>query len=213
MKNRPYSTGEEIASSVSHGVGALLGVAALVILVVLAAGQGDPWRITAFSIYGASLVLLYLASTLYHGIPYPRVRRVMRRLDHAAIHLLIAGTYTPFTLVTLRGPWGWTLFGLVWGLALGGILLETLFIGRWKLLSVLTYLLMGWLVLIALRPMFHALGGTGMMWLGLGGLCYTGGVVFYAWKSMPWSHPIWHLFVLGGSACHFFAMLLHVLPE
>ncbi len=213
MTTKNYTIGEEIASSVSHGIGALLGVAGLVILVVMAAGQGDPWRITAFSIYGTSLVLLYLASTLYHAIPYPRVRAVMRRLDHAAIHLLIAGTYTPFTLVSLRGPWGWTLFGLVWGLALVGILLETLFIGRWRILSVMTYLGMGWLVLIALRPMLHALGGMGMMWLGVGGLCYTGGIVFYAWKKLPWSHPVWHLFVLGGSVCHFFAMLLHVLPE
>lgn len=212
MKAKAYSLGEEVANSVTHGIGAGLSVAALAVLVTFSALFGDPWRVVSFSIYGASLVILYLSSTLYHGFQSPRVKRVFRVLDHCAIFLLIAGTYTPFTLVTLRGAWGWTLFGIIWGLALVGIILTVLAMERLKWLGLAIYLGMGWMVIIAMKPLVAALPTGGLFWLSLGGLCYTGGVVFYAWKRLPYNHMIWHLFVLGGSTCHFFALLFHVLP-
>jgi hemolysin III len=182
------------------------------VLVSLAAVYGDTWRVVSFSIYGATLVLLYLASTFYHSIQHPRVKKALRTLDHIAIYWLIAGTYTPFALVNLRGGWGWTLFGLIWGLAVAGTLFKVLLPGRFKILSVLVYVGMGWLVLIALKPTLAAVAPGGLAWLIVGGLAYTLGVVFYAWKQLPYSHAIWHVFVLGGSICHFFAVLLYVLP-
>jgi len=211
-REKHYTIGEEIASSITHGVGAVLSIAALVILVVLAAKKGDAWRIVSFSIYGASLILLYLASTLYHGIQHPGAKHVFQILDHSSIFLLIAGTYTPFLLVNLRGPWGWTLFGIIWALAVVGIVFKAVFIGKWKKLSTLAYVAMGWLVVVALKPMLAVIPKPGLAWLAAGGLAYTGGVVFYAWKSVKFMHMIWHLFVLAGSICHFFAILLYVLP-
>ncbi len=207
-----YTVGEEIANSITHGIGAGLSVAGLTLLVALAAIYGDVWRVVSFSIYGSSLVLLYLASTLYHSIQHPKVKRILRIFDHSAIYLLIAGTYTPFTLVSLRGPWGWTLFGLVWGLALLGIAFKTVFIGRYEKLATAAYVLMGWLVVIAFKQMLVAIPPGGIVWVVIGGVVYTLGVLFYAWEKLPYNHAIWHLFVLGGSACHFFAILLHVLP-
>jgi hemolysin III len=207
-----YSPGEEIANSVTHGIGVALAIAALSILVTLAGLYGDAWRVVSFSIYGATLILLYLASTLYHAFRSPRLKRFFKGLDHAAIFLLIAGTYTPFTLVTLRGPWGWTLFGLIWGFALAGIIFETLYLGRFKRLVVGFYIVMGWLVVIAIKPLLDALPVPGMVWLAAGGISYTFGVTFYSWKRLPFNHAIWHLFVLGGSVCHFFAILFYVLP-
>jgi hemolysin III len=211
--SRYYTLGEEIANSITHGIGAALSIAALVILVALAARQRDAWRIVAFSIYGVSLILLYLASTLYHGIQHPGAKRVFRIFDHAAIFLLIAGTYTPFLLIRMRGGWGWSLFGIVWGLAATGIVFKAVFIGRLKKLSVAVYVLMGWLIVVALKPLLTAVPKTGVVLLGIGGLLYTVGIVFYSWKSVRFSHMVWHLFVLGGSACHFFAILLYVLPR
>jgi hemolysin III len=207
-----YSPKEELANAMTHGLGAGAGVAALAILVTLAARQGDPWRIVSFSVYGATVVLLYLASTLYHAFQAPRLKFIFKGLDHEAIFLLIAGTYTPFSLVTLRGPWGWTVFGLIWGFALAGIIFETAFLGRFKRLVVVFYLGMGWMAVIAIKPLWAALPGGGLAWLGAGGLCYSFGVIFYLWKSLPYHHAIWHLFVLGGSVCHFFAILWYVLP-
>ncbi len=208
-----YSLGEDIANSVTHGVGAALAVAGLAVLVSLAAKQGDPWRVVSFSVYGTTLVLMFLCSTLYHAIRIPRVSRLFRILDHAAIYLLIAGTYTPFALVTLRGPWGWTLFGIVWGLAAAGIVLKTIFIGRFEGISVAIYIAMGWIVVVAARPVLDTVPLPGVLWLAAGGILYTGGVVFYAMKRLPLNHAVWHLFVLGGSVCHFLAILLYVLPE
>jgi hemolysin III len=207
-----YTTGEEIANSVTHGIGAALSIAALTLLVALAVIYGDVWRVVSFSIYGSSLVVLYLCSTLYHSIQYPKVKRVLRIFDHSAIYLLIAGTYTPFTLVSMRGPWGWTLFGVVWGLALLGIAFKTVFIGRYEKLATAAYVLMGWLVVIAFKQMLVTVPPGGVIWLVIGGVVYTIGVIFYAWEKLPYNHAIWHLFVLGGSACHFFAILFHVLP-
>ncbi|HDQ46364.1 MAG TPA: hemolysin III family protein [bacterium] len=211
QKDRFYTLGEEIASSITHGIGAALGIAALVILVVLAAKQGDAWRIVSFSIYGVTLILLYLASTLYHALRHPGAKRVFRILDHSSIFLLIAGTYTPFLLIPLRGGWGWSLFGVIWALATTGIVFKAIFIHRLGRLSVVVYILMGWMVLIALRPLLQNIPREGLWWLAGGGLCYTGGVVFYAMKSVKFAHAVWHLFVLGGSICHFFAILLYVL--
>lgn len=189
-----------------------MSVAGLSILVTLAGGDGDAWRIVGFSIYGATLILLYATSTLYHAFNNRSLKRLFNILDHSAIFLLIAGTYTPFTLVTLRGPWGWTLFGLIWGLAIFGIMFKVLFFDRWRLISVGLYLAMGWLALVAIVPLVRSLPQGGILWLALGGFFYTAGVVFYLLKSLPFSHSIWHLFVLAGSISHFFCMLWYVLP-
>jgi hemolysin III len=208
---RRYTAGEDIASSLTHGIGAGLSVAALVVLVTLSAMGGDAWRVVSFSIYGACLVSLYLASMFYHAFRAPRLKSIFRIFDHVAIFLLIAGTYTPVALVSLGGGWGWTLFGLIWGLAVFGILLEVFFMDRFRWLTMGVYIGMGWLVVIAIKPVVEALPVGALVWLGAGGVAYTGGVVFYLWKKLPYSHAIWHLFVLGGSACHFFAFLFHVL--
>lgn len=213
LTHTAYSLGEEIANSVTHGIGAALGVAALVMLVVLAALQGDPWRVVSFSIYGGTLIVLYLTSTLYHSLQHPRAKAVFRVMDHATIYLLIAGTYTPFLLVSLRGAWGWTLLGLIWGLALLGIGYQVLSAGRQGTLSVLSYILMGWLCVIALGELLANVPVGGLIWLAIGGVLYTTGVIFYSWQRLPYNHAIWHLFVLGGSIAHFFSMLFYVLPD
>ncbi|WP_420628857.1 PAQR family membrane homeostasis protein TrhA [Candidatus Leptofilum sp.] len=207
-----YTVGEEIANSITHGIGAALSIAGLTLLVSLAAIYGDVWRVVSFSIYGSSLVLLYLCSTLYHSIQHPKAKRILRIFDHSAIYLLIAGSYTPFTLVSMRGPWGWTLFGVVWGLALLGIAFKTVFIGKYEKWATAAYVLMGWLVVIAFKQMLVTVPPGGIVWLVVGGVVYTLGVLFYAWEKLPYNHAIWHLFVLGGSICHFFAVLFHVLP-
>ncbi|MCB9431527.1 MAG: hemolysin III family protein [Ardenticatenaceae bacterium] len=207
-----YTLSEEIANGITHGIGAMLSVAGLTVLVVLAAIYGDAWRIVSFSIYGASLVLLYTASTLYHAIQHPDAKRIFRIMDHAAIYLLIAGTYTPITLVNMRGPWGWSIFGFVWALAIIGIIFKTMYTGRYDKISTAAYVLMGWICLIGLKEMLVAIPPGGLVWLVAGGVCYTVGVIFYAWQKLPFNHAIWHLFVLGGSMCHFFAILFHVLP-
>ncbi len=172
----------------------------------------DAWHIVGCAVFGATLVLLYTASTLYHGIHHRRAKRVLRRLDWAAIFLLIAGSYTPFTLVSLRGGWGWTLLALVWSLAILGIVLQVTIPARVRRLSVAIYLAMGWLALIAIEPLVHSLQSQGLVLLFLGGVAYTLGVVFYAWRRLPYNHAVWHLFVLAGSACHFSCVLGYVIP-
>lgn len=201
------SLGEEIANSITHGTGVGLSIAALVILVVFAAKQSDAWKVVSFSIYGATMITLYLASTLYHAFTNPRVKRFFRILDHSSIFLLIAGTYTPVTIGQLRGWVGWTLFGVIWGLSVVGINLKIFALGKLKILSVLIYILMGWMVLIAIKPLRASAPNELLVWMLAGGLSYTLGVVFYAFKKMPYHHAVWHLFVLGGSICHFFGML------
>jgi hemolysin III len=201
----------ERLNAYSHLAGTVAAMAGSVVLVVLAARQGDPWKIVSFSIYGASLLLLYLFSALYHSIG-GRAKAVLQKLDHHAIYLLIAGTYTPFTLVTLRGPWGWTLFGLVWGLAVLGIAVDALHSRQARrIVPIIIYLVMGWVVLIALGPLVRTLPFAGLLWLIAGGLFYTVGVVFYALgERIPHGHGIWHLFVLAGSASHYIAILVYV---
>jgi hemolysin III len=203
---------EEVANCVTHGVGLALSLAGLVALVLVACLYGGAWQIVSGSVYGASLVTLYAASTLYHGARSPRRKRLLQVVDHCCIYLLIAGTYTPFTLVTLRGGWGWTLFGLVWGLALAGILFRVLFGNRYRPVAVASYVLLGWLCVIAAKPILAAVPTGALLWVVAGGLAYTSGVAFFASKRVPHSHAIWHLFVLGGSICHFFAVVLYVLP-
>ena len=207
-----YTLREEIANSITHGVGILFSVAGLAVLIGLAARYGDAWHIVSCSIFGATMILLYTASTLYHGITHPGAKQVLRICDHCAIFLLIAGTYTPFTLVNLRGPWGWSLFGTIWGLALLGIVLQLTPWRRFRVLSVLLYVGMGWAIVVATKPLLHAVAPGGLLLLALGGLAYTGGLGFYAWRSLPHNHAIWHLFVLAGSVLHFFAILLYVIP-
>ncbi len=188
----------------------MLAVAGLVVLVVFAALYGDIWRVVSFSIYGATLIVLYLISTLYHSFTDPRVKKLFQLLDHCSIYLLIAGTYTPITLVSLRGPWGWTLFGLIWGLAALGIVLKIWFVGRLKAFSIALYLAMGWLVVIALKPLFAMVDHGMIVWIVIGGLCYTLGVIFYSLKRMPYHHAVWHLFVLGGSTTHYLGLLFYL---
>jgi hemolysin III len=215
MKWKPdgnQTSGEELVNVITHGIGAAFGIAGLGALVVGAWRHRDAWRMASFIIYGATLVLLYLASVFYHGAQSPRAKRLLQFFDHTAIYLLIAGTYTPFTLVSLRGSWGWTMFGLIWGLAVTGILLNVFFFGRLGFISTIIYLLMGWLVVIAIKPVVDAVSVRGLVWLVAGGLSYTVGVVFYAWHRLPYAHPIWHLFVLAGSVFHYFAIFFYVLP-
>ena len=197
-------------NSYSHLIGALLAVAGAVVLIVIGALQGDVWKIVSFSIYGASLVLLYSVSTLYHSTR-GGAKRLFQKLDHNAIYLLIAGSYTPFTLVTLRGPWGWTLFGVIWGLAAVGMLQESLLGKRTRTLSLVIYVLMGWVALVAVVPLIEALSPAGFAWLAAGGVIYTLGIAFYLYdeKFKHW-HGIWHLFVVAGSAVHYVAILLYV---
>ena len=200
---------EEVASLVTHALGALFGVVALVVMLVLAAGDGV--KLVSAAVFGCSLVLLYSSSTLYHFFTSPRWKAHFQTLDHICIYLLIAGSYTPFTLVTLRGPWGWSLFGAVWGMAIAGVLLKTRWRGRkdhW--LSTAVYLVMGWLIVLALGPLVRALEPGGLALVVAGGLAYTAGVAFFLWERLPFNHAIWHLFVLGGSVCHVLAASLFV---
>lgn len=202
--------GEELANSITHGLGAVLATVGLVTLLLHAALAGSGWLLVSCSIFGASLLLLYLASTLYHAIPHPRVKPILRIVDHSAILLLIAGTYTPFTLVSLRGPWGWSLFAIIWSLALVGIVLEVTRLRRFRAALIALYVLMGWTVVVAIKPMLASIGAGGLWLLAGGGLAYTGGLVFYLWRRLPYNHAIWHLFVLAGSAQHYLAVLWYV---
>ena len=198
-------------NSVTHLAGALLAIAGTVVLIVLAALAGDPWKVVSVAIYGATLVLLYSFSTLYHSLR-GRAKLILRKLDHHSIYLLIAGSYTPFCLVTLRGPWGWSLFGVVWGLAMVGILQELRPRNAARTLSLMIYVVMGWVALVALVQLLHVLGPAGLAWLVAGGLFYTTGVIFYLLDTrLRHAHGIWHLFVIAGSACHYVAILFYVL--
>ncbi|MGB2706318.1 MAG: hemolysin III family protein [Candidatus Omnitrophota bacterium] len=205
---------EEVANSVTHGVGLFLSIAGSIILVILAKIHGDPWRIASFSVYGSSLIILYAASTLYHSFYFSseRINYIFKIIDHSAIYLLIAGTYTPFALVSLRGAWGWTFFVIIWALALAGITFKMFFVERFPILSVAGYLIMGWLAVIAANPILKTIPLGGIVWLVTGGILYSVGVIFQSFGKLPFRHAIWHLFVLGGSACHYFAILFYVLP-
>jgi len=204
---RKLTVKEEIFNSITHGIGTLLSVAALVLLVVYAVGKGDVWHVVSYSIYGSSLVLLYLCSTLYHSFTKEKVKNLFARFDHAAIFLLIAGTYTPFLLTVLRGTLGWTLFGIIWGVALFGVVIRSIYLTRFRKLMVALYLAMGWMFVVAVGPMMRNLPQTSIIFLFLGGIFYSAGVVFYMWRNLKYGHGIWHLFVLAGSIMHFFAVI------
>ena len=207
---KTYSVGEEIANSVTHGIGALLSLIGLIVLVNTANHSGDLWRVVSFSVFGGSMLLLYLASTLYHSIQAPRVKFTFKKIDHIAIYILIAGSYTPFTLVSFRGSVGWTMFGIIWGIAVIGIIYKIFFIGRWRRFSTILYLGMGWIAVAAIQQMLETVEMEGLLWMAAGGLFYTSGVIFYVWKKLPYHHAIWHGFVMGGSACHYIAILYYV---
>jgi len=206
------SRGEEVANALLHGLGAALGVAGLAVLVVMSVLHGTAWHVVSTAVYGTSLVLLYLSSTLYHALPMGRAKQVFEIFDHAAIYVLIAGTYTPFALVTLNGASGWSVFGIVWGLAIAGIVVQAVFPGRLRGLMTALYLAMGWIVVLAGPFLLSALDPAGIAWLIAGGVVYSAGVFFYYKKRFPYSHAVWHVFVLGGSVCHFVAILFHVVP-
>ena len=204
---------EEWLNSATHGIGAVLSVIGTIALVVAAGQMGDAWKVVSFSIFGATLIMLYMASAFYHGSRSPRLRSVFKTLDHCAIFLLIAGTYTPFLLVNMRGTVGWTFFSIIWSLALSGVILKVVFKHRFRLLRVGIYLLMGWLIVFASADLVNSLSETALYLTIAGGLIYTVGVVFYLLDRIPYMHAIWHLFVIGGSACHFSAIYFGVLPH
>lgn len=206
-EHRQPTLGEEIANSISHGIGLVFAVIATPILVIAANRSGTVWNMVGVSVFAASMVLLYLSSTLYHALTHGTAKRIFRMLDHSAIFLLIAGTYTPFTLGVLRGPWGWTLFALVWSLAMIGLTMKAVFGHRYNWLSVILYLAMGWLVVIAAPEVMHRVPLSGLAWILAGGIAYTGGVGFYAAHRVRYAHFAWHLFVIAGTVCHFFAVL------
>lgn len=208
---KQYPPKEEFINVLSHGIGFIFSIAALVILVISASLTGDVWHIVSFSIYGFSLVLLYLASTLFHSAKNLKLRKRLNVFDHASIFVLIAGTYTPYLLVTLRGPWGWSLFGVVWGFALLGVILKLFFTGRFRLLSSIAYVAMGWIIIIAIKPLIQNLDTGGLVWLLAGGVAYTLGAVLYMLKNMPYNHATFHFFVLIGSACHFISIYYYVM--
>ncbi|SJZ54606.1 PAQR family membrane homeostasis protein TrhA [Novilysobacter spongiicola] len=202
---------EELANALTHGLGAAAALAGGAVLVTLAAIHGDGWQVAGAIVFGVCLLLLYLASTLYHAISEPVAKGRLKVFDHCAIYLLIAGTYTPFTLVGLRGAWGWSLFAAIWALALAGVVFKLFYTGRFKRLSTLIYLAMGWLVLVAVKPLWAALDTWTLSWLFAGGACYTLGTIFYHRPSIRYSHAIWHLFVVAGSVCHYISVMAQVI--
>jgi hemolysin III len=207
-----YSLGEEIANSVTHGVGILLAIAGLAVLTAVAARNGTALDVTASAIFGATLILCFTTSTLYHSVQSERIKQVLRVFDHSAVFLLIAGTYTPFMLIGVPVPWGWTILAAVWTLAIVGIALKFILRGRLHGLIVALYLAMGWLVVVATKPLLDNIGAGGVAFLAGGGLAYTVGVIFYKWRRLPYSHAIWHGFVLLGGGLHYFGVLFYLIP-
>ena len=213
LPHRAYSRGEEMANWLTHGIGAILSVVALTLLIIFASTRGDAWHVVSFTVFGLSLLVLYTASTLYHLSRHEGRRRLLRRIDQAAIFLLIAGSYTPFVLTNLRGPWGWTLFGIIWTLCGAGALLKFFGAGRFRAASIIAYLFAGWLIVVAAKPLLASVPQAGLWLLLAGGVCYTVGILFYKWWQLRFHHAFWHGFVLGGSTCHFLAVLLFLTPR
>jgi len=204
---------EELVNTLTHAFGMLLSIGGTAVLLVFAVLHGTVWHVVACSIYGTTLVAMFAASSIYHHVSSPRIKHLLNIMDHSAIYLLIAGTYTPFTLTILRHGWlGWPLFGLVWGCALAGIAVKTLFIGRWHLVSTALYVILGWLCVIAYKPLLAGLGTGGAVLLVSGGAAYTLGVIFYLWRSLPYNHAVWHVFVLAGGILQYLCVLLYVVP-
>jgi hemolysin III len=207
-----YTKREEIANAITHGIGVLLSIAALIFLIINAVEVGTVWHILSFTIYGVTMILLYLSSTLLHCFPEGKAKNLFEILDHVSIYLFIAGTYTPFLFIVIKGSLGWTLFGIVWGLAFFGIFFKAFFVKKFLVLSTFFYILMGWLIVFAWEPLVVALPPNGMALLVWGGMLYTLGTIFYIWRGFPFHHAVWHLFVLAGTVVHFFAIILYVLP-
>ena len=201
---------EEIWHAITHGVGLALSIAGLAILVAFAALQGSALVITSSAIFGATLIILYGASTLYHAITHTQIKKIFQQFDHASIYFLIAGTYTPVTLISLGGAWGWTIFSIIWGAALVGVFLKFAYPGRFEKLSLVLYILMGWMIVAAMQPLMENMESGGLWLMLAGGLAYTVGIVFYVWDSLPFNHTIWHLFVLGGSILHYLMVLIYI---
>lgn len=207
-----YGRKEEIANAITHGIGALLSLAGLVLLIVFSSLKGTAWHVVSFTIYGVSMLLLYSCSTLVHSFKEGKVKDLFEFFDHSSIYIYIAGTYTPFMLVAVRGGLGWSLFGIVWGIAIVGVIFKAFFVKRFLFMSTIFYLIMGWLIVIAWGPLTAAIPSVGMTLLVSGGILYSLGTIFYVWRGFPYHHAIWHLFVLAGSVTHFFAVLLYLLP-
>lgn len=210
---KKYTKSEELFNAVTHGIGIFLSVVGISVLIPFAAIYGDAWKIVSSSIYGASLIALYSASTLYHSFKSEKLKKIFNMFDHISIYFLIAGTYTPFLIVNMRGAWGWVLFGIIWGSAIVGTILKLIYGNRFRKISTILYLCMGWAVVIALKPLVTNTEPIGLLLLLIGGLSFSFGVIFYKWKSLPYNHGIWHIFVLLGTICHFFAVLFFVVLD
>jgi hemolysin III len=210
-KQATYPLGDILANAITHGIGAALAIIGSVYLIAVAA-RGTVWQLVSCSVFAATLMLVYICSTLYHSLMRTRARHVFHILDHASIYLLIAGTYTPFCLVSLRGPLGWTIFAIEWGLAVAGVIFKCFAVDRFEVASALVYLAQGWVAVVAVVPLVHTIGWHGLMWMGAGGIAYTLGIVFFAFDRLRYFHALWHLFVLAGSVAHYFAILFYVVP-
>ncbi|MBM7539942.1 PAQR family membrane homeostasis protein TrhA [Amphibacillus cookii] len=211
-KTHRFTLGEEVANAITHGIGALLSITGLVLLIIYSSLEGSVWHIVSFTIFGVTMVFLYTSSTLLHSFPEGRAKSFFEILDHSSIYFFIAGSYTPFMLIVVRGTMGWTLFGVVWALAIGGTVFKVFFVRRFVLVSTILYVLMGWLIIISWPSLVMNFSATGVTLLVLGGIFYTFGAIFYVWRGFKFHHMVWHLFVLAGTITHFFAVLLHVLP-
>lgn len=211
MKTYNFTRREELIHAVTHGIGAFLSVAGLVLLIVFAAIDGGPWEIISGFIFGSTMLLMYLASTIVHSLPKGKWKDIFQIFDHASIYLFIAGSYTPFLLVHLRGNTGWTFFAIIWGIALIGIVFKVFFVKKFITLSTLFYIFMGWLIIFVWEPLTNTMHGNGLILLVIGGLFYTVGAIFFMWRSFPYHHAVWHLFVIAGSAFHFFAIFYYVI--
>lgn len=207
-----YTRGEEIANAITHGVGAVLSIVGLTLLIVLSSLEGTPWHVISFTIYGVTMLLLYVSSTLVHSFPEGKVKDLFEIFDHSSIYLFIAGTYTPFLFIAVKGTTGWTLFGIVWGIALAGIVFKAFFVKKFLFISTILYVFMGWMIVFAWDSLTQNIAHQGIVLLVVGGVLYTIGAVFYVWRGFRFHHMIWHMFVLGGTVLHFLAIILYVLP-
>ncbi|RID82155.1 hemolysin III family protein [Peribacillus asahii] len=208
-----FTRKEELVNAITHGIGVLLSIAALVFLIIYAAQQGTAWHVTSATIYGVSMLLLYASSTLVHSFPEGKVKDLFEIFDHSAIYIFIAGTYTPIMLLVIKGALGWTLLGIVWGVAVIGVVFKAFFVKKFLFISTILYIAMGWLIVLAWEPLTTALPSEGIQLLVAGGLLYTFGAIFYVWRAFPFHHAVWHIFVLAGSVAHFFAVLFYVIPQ